>query len=167
MPFLPLPEDSELSADAAAAADREALLHGTVRDNLSRTLLSHVPSYSAYAQWRVIWDELVPYIGERAVTLFAFAITDAAGESAPAAALRKIVVDSGDDPDDPQVTDTEKLLLEWGQKIGSDPRAIDDEFRGRLERAFQPKLRILLVSFAGLTVARTTVAIVADIPLDE
>jgi hypothetical protein len=81
--------------------------------------------------------------------------------------FRRILIESGDDPDNPQVTEVEQLLLEWGRLIAKDPTGIDDAFRARVEQAFNPKLRLILVAFAGLMVATNTFNSVAQVPLDE
>lgn len=167
MSFLPLSSDAELSAAALAAAERQAELRGGSITNTQRTLLGHVPSFEAYAHWDALRDELEPYIGGRAVSLFAYAISDAADCLVGSAAFRRVLVESGDDPDDPQVTEAEHLLLEWGRMIATDPGGVPEEFRARLEAAFQPKLRLMLVAFAGLTVATNLFTTVGRVPLDE
>jgi hypothetical protein len=107
-------------------------------------------------QWYTLKDELVPFIGERAVTLFAFAISRAAGSAVSVAFFTEILVAAGedlDDPDDIPVTEAEALLMRWGTVIATAPNDIDDELVARLEGAFSEKLRLILVAFAGFTVA--------------
>ena len=76
MTFLPLPQYDDLGPEAKAAADRQVELHGGRITNMKATLLSHVPSFTAYMEWYTLRDALVPYIGERAVSLFSYAISD-------------------------------------------------------------------------------------------
>jgi hypothetical protein len=167
MTFLPMSEDSELSSEAIAAAERQVELHGGRITNMKRTLLGHVPSFDAYMEWYTLKDELEPYIGERAVSLFSYAISDANECLVCSVFFRRILIESGDDPDNPQVTETEQLLLDWGRMIATDPAGIPAEFRARLEQAFSPKLRIILVAFAGLMVATNLFNTVGRVPLDE
>ncbi|QEO10277.1 hypothetical protein [Protaetiibacter larvae] len=167
MTFLPLSSDAELSAAALAAAERQLELHGGRITNMKRTLLGHVPSFDAYMEWYTLKDELEPYIGERAVSLFSYAISDANECLICSVFFRRILIESGDDPDNPQVTETEQLLLDWGRMIALDPNNIPAEFRARLEAAFQPKLRLILVAFAGLMVATNLFNTVGRVPLDE
>ena len=167
MTFLPMLPDAELEAAAIAAADRQVANHGGRITNMKRTLLGHVPSFDAYMEWYTLKDELVPFIGERAVSLFCYAISDANDCLVCSVFFRRILIESGDDPDNPQVTETEQLLLEWGRQIAVDPNAIDPAFRARLEAAFSPKLRLILVAFAGLMVATNIFNSVARVPLDE
>ena len=167
MTFLPMSEDAELSAEALAAAERQVELHGGRITNMKRTLLGHVPSFDAYMEWYTLKDELEPYIGERAVSLFSYAISDANDCLVCSVFFRRILIESGDDPDNPQVTETEQLLLEWGRMIATDPNNIPAEFCARLEQAFSPKLRLILVAFAGLMVATNLFNTVGRVPLDE
>ena len=116
--------------------------------------------------WNTLRDELVPYIGERAASLFAYAIADA-GDSALTDVFRKVLVDSGENVDDPQVTEAEQLLMDWGRLIAKAPAAIPDEMYDRLEASFNPKLRLILVAFAAQTIASAVFTTVGRVPLEE
>ena len=112
-------------------------------------------------------EELVPFIGERAVSLFCYAISDESDSLVCSVFFRRILMDNGEDPENPQVTEAEQLLIDWGRQIVSSPAAIPDEFYGKLEAAFNPQLRVLLLGFAGQLVATNLFAIVGRVPLDE
>ncbi|WP_166864988.1 MULTISPECIES: hypothetical protein [unclassified Salinibacterium] len=167
MTFLPISSDAELSSEALTAAERQIETHGGRITNMKRTLLGHVPSFNAYMEWYTLKDELEPYIGERAVSLFSYAISDANDCLVCSVFFRRILIENGDDPDNPEVTETEQLLLEWGKLIATAPNDIPDAFRARVEQAFQPKLRLMLVAFAGLMVATNLFNSVGRVPLDE
>lgn len=112
-------------------------------------------------------DAVVPYIGERAVSLFSYAISDENDCLVSSVFFRRKLIDNGEDPDRPQVTETEQLLIDWGRLIASDPSNIPAEFHARLEAAFQPQLRQLLIALAGQVVATNLRNTVGRIPLDE
>ncbi len=167
MTFLPLSSDAELLAEALAAAERQIEEHGCRITNGMRTLLGHVPSFEVLMGWYRLRDELEPYIGERAVSLFAYSISDAYGCVVCAASFRRVLTESGDDPDNPEVTETEQLLLDWGRMLADHPADVPADVRARLEEAFSPKLRLMLVAFAGQTVAMNLFATAGQVPLDE
>lgn len=167
MAFLPMLPDEELGPEALAAAQRQVGLHGGRITNMKRTLLGHVPSFDAYMEWYTLKDELVPYIGERAFSLFSYAISDANDCLVCSVFFRRILIESGDDPDNPEVTETEQLLLDWGRLIATAPGGIPAAFSDRLEQTFAPKLRLILVAFAGQMVATNLVNTVGRVPLDE
>lgn len=122
---------------------------------------------AARGEWYSLRDALVPFIGERAVSLFSYAISDENDSLVCSVFFRRILVDNGEDPDNPQVTEAEQLLIDWGRLIASTPGSIPDEFYARLERAFNPQLRVLLLAFAGQTVAANLFTTVGRVPLDE
>ena len=167
MTFLPLPTYDDLGPEAKAAADRQVELHGGRITNMKATLLSHVPSFTAYMEWYTLRDALVPYIGERAVSLFSYAISDENDCLVCSVFFRRILIDNGEDPDNPQVTEAEQLLIDWGRLIASNPGGIPDEFYARLESSFTPQLRVILLAFAGQMVATNLVNTVGRVPLDE
>lgn len=121
----------------------------------------------AFLSWYALKDQVEPYIGERAVSLFCYAISEAAGGAAPTEYFRRPLVESGDDPDAPVVTETEHLLLDWGRQMASTPHAIPDEVAARVEAAFSPTLRMLLVAFAGQVIAMNLVATVGGLAMGE
>ena len=167
MTFLPITSYDQLDEVAKAASDHHVATHGGRITNMKATLLGHVPSFEAYMEWYTLKDELVPYIGERAVSLFSYSISEENDCLICSVFFRKILIDSGEDVDNPQVTETEQLLMDWGRLIARDPHGISDELYARLEQSFNPKLRLILLAFAGQMVATNLINTVGRIPLDE
>ena len=167
MTFLPMTRYEDLSDAAKAASDHQIETHGGRITNMKATLLGHVPSFKAYMEWYTLKDALVPFIGERAVSLFSYAISEANDCLICSVFFRKILIDSGEDVDNPQVTETEQLLMDWGKLIAKAPHDIPHEMYARLESAFTPYLRLILLSFAGQMVATNIVNTVGRIPLDD
>jgi hypothetical protein len=163
MGFLPLPADEDLSTDAQTAAARFQDEHPGPLTDFDRALLNSVPVFDAYARWHAVRDELVPYLGERAVTLFSLALSEAVGAAYWVAVLRRELEDSGDDPDQPQVTEAERLLLDWGRAVGTDPDAVPADLVARVQATFQPKVRVALAGFAGLMTAACVFSLVAGL----
>jgi hypothetical protein len=166
MAFLVPLGDDELSPDAAASAQRFLASHPGPLSNLDRTLLGSAAVFDSYVAWFALRDELIPYLGERVVTLFSFAISD--GYPAPYSAefFRRELTLAGDDPLDPHVTEAERLLIDWGRALGAGAASVDPTLAARVEETFQPKLRLLLTSFAGLMVAVCVFTTVAGTPND-
>jgi len=102
-------------------------------------------------------EQIVPFLGERVVTMFAFSVADGFPSPEIAAPYRRELEDAGDDPLDPQVTEAERLLLDWGRLIGAN-RAVGTELAARLAETFQPKLRDLLSAYADGIVVRCRLA---------
>ena len=154
------------SANAIASGTRREP-HGAEPAHVWKALLGHPPSYHAYLQWFEVRDAVAPYIGDRAVALFSYAISEANDCLVWSAYFRRSLTESGENPDHPSVTETEQLLIEWGRLIATHPASIGSDFYERLEQSFSPTLRVALISFAGLTVALNVVATVGKVPIDD
>jgi hypothetical protein len=167
MTFLPLTSRDELSPEAQALGDRASAANGGQVPNLDATLLGNLPTFTAYLEWFTLKDELVPWIGERAFTLFAHSISDAGRCLNSSLYFRKALLVSGDDPDGPEVTEAEQLLIDWGRLIVERPHDIPQQFYDLLEQTFSAERRLTLLAFAGMMIAVNTVITVGRIPLDD
>ncbi|HEY4269949.1 MAG TPA: hypothetical protein VGM94_17330 [Galbitalea sp.] len=112
---------------------------------------------SPFDEWYAISEELVPFIGERAYSLFAHAVFDQCGAEAATAYFREQLAVAGTDVDQPQVTETERLLIDWGRQVARDANALDADWRRRFDSAFNPRLRVSLIRFAALCIATAVV----------
>lgn len=135
--------------------------------NMKRTLLHSVPAFKAYMEWYTLRDLIAPFIGERAVSLFSYAISSENDCLICSLFFRKILVDSGDDPDHPRLNDVERLLMDFGRQISRDPHHIPDGIYTQLKAHFDDQQIVLLIAFAGIMTATNLFNIVAKVPLDE
>ncbi|CAN5474462.1 hypothetical protein BH09ACT4_BH09ACT4_22590 [soil metagenome] len=165
--FLPFPGDDEIGPEAAATLAAFQTEHPGPVSNLDRTLLGSATVFDAYLGWYAVRDEAVPYLGERAVDLFALAISRAYGAPYPVAFFEQALRNNGDHPDAPVVTEAEGLLLEWGAAIGAHAAAIPAELTDRVAQTFQPKLRLALTAFAGQMVAVCVFSLVGQVPAEQ
>ena len=124
--------------------------------------LPNVPDDSVH--WQVLRDEISPWIGERAVALFSYAISDENNCRVNAQYFEALLVSAGDDPDHPQVTETEQLLIDWGRLTVRSPHDIPPQFYAALEHAFVPELREKFLLFAAQIVAMNLVNTVGRVP---
>ena len=108
---------------------------------------------SPFPEWETLRQEIVPYVGERALSLLAFAVFDEADGFEGAAYFRESLRASGTDVDSPEVTESEELLIRWGRLFARDAEGIPADVQAGFERVFNPQLREKLVQFAALTVA--------------
>lgn len=112
-----------------------------------------VDQVSPFPEWQILREQIAPFIGDRAVSLLAFAVFDEADGFEAAAYFREQLRDSGTDVDDPDVTEAEGLLLRWGRLFARDAEGVPADVEADFERTFHAELRELLVQFAALTVA--------------
>ena len=163
MGFLPVPSDDELSSDAVAAANRHQDAHPGSLNDLDRALLTSVPVFEAYTGWFDVKDEAEQLVGERAVTLFSLALSRAVPAPYPTAFFEGELRAGGDDPENPQVTEAESLLLEWGRAVGADPSRVPADLLTRVEATFKPATRAVLAGYAGLMFAVCVYSLIAQL----
>lgn len=146
--------------------DDQIAKHGRIT-NMKRTLLHSVPAFKAYMEWYTLYDLLVPVVGDRALSLFSYAISNGNDCLVCSTFFRKILIDSGDDPDNPKISDVERLLMDFGSAICCDPHNIPDSIYEELSEKFTTEQIVNLIAFAGIMYATNLFNTVAKVPLDE
>jgi hypothetical protein len=164
--LLPLTEYETASDEVKREYDDQIKKHGRIT-NMKRTLLHNTASFHAYMEWYTLRDLIVPFIGERAFTFFSYAISSSNNCLICSAFFRKILIDAGENPDNPILSDAEKLLIEFGTAIVSDPANIPEAIYGKLKSSYTDEQFVLLISFAGLMYATNLFNTVARVELDE
>ena len=134
---------------------------------MKAVLLHDLPAFEAYMQWYVLADRLAAHIGDRGVNLFSYAISDANECLVCSVFFRRILIDGGEDPDNPHTTPDEDLLLQFGRAIATRPAAIPADLRAEVEAAWPAGVRLLLVACGGLMVATNLLNTVGQVPLDD
>lgn len=166
MSYLSLTEYETSDGDVRQEYDDQIQKNGRIT-NMKRILLHSVPAFRAYMEWYTLKDLLVPFIGERGVSLFSYAISSENDCLVCSTFFRKILVDSGDDPDSPKLDGRERLLMEFGRQISADPHHIPEEIYRQLKERFSEDQIVLLIAFAGIMAATNLFNTVAKVPLDE
>lgn len=166
MSYLSLTEYETSGEDVRREYDDQIQKHGRIT-NMKRVLLHSVPAFKAYMEWYTLKDLLVPFIGERGVSLFSYAISSENDCLICSLFFRKILVDSGEDPDNPKLNGKERLLMDFGHRISADPHHIPEEVYGKLKEQFSEDQIVLLIAFAGIMAATNLFNTVAKVPLDE
>lgn len=166
MSFLPFTEYETATPTVRKEYDDQITRNGQIT-NMKRTLLHNVPAFQAYMSWYTLRDLIVPFIGERAVSLFSYAISSANDCLVCSTFFRKILIDSGANPDNPELSEAEELLMEFGHAISREPHNISEDIYLKLQKRYDTEQIVLLISFAGIMAATNLFNTVAQIPLDE
>lgn len=166
MSFLSLTNYDTADEAIRSEYDDQVARHGRIT-NMKRTLLHSLPAFKAYMEWYTLKDLIVPFIGERGVSLFSYAISHGNHCLICSLFFRKILIDSGDDPDNPELNEGEQLLMELGSFISNNPHEIPAGLYGKLKELFSEEQIVLLIAFAGIMYATNLFNTVAKVPLDE
>jgi alkylhydroperoxidase family enzyme len=107
------------------------------------------------------------FIGNRELSLYAYDISEGNRCLVCGTFFRKILIDAGDDPDNPVLSEEENLLMELGFSIAEDPHNIDPDIYAQLKERYNDEQLVLLFAFAGMMTATNLFNTVAKVPLDE
>jgi hypothetical protein len=154
------------SAEVRARYDEQIAAHGRIT-NMKRTLLHHVKAFDVYMEWYPLAEQLAAVIGQRAMALYSYAISEGNRCLVCGTFFRKILIDSGSDPDNPILSEEEQLLMELGFSISEDPHNIDPAIYAQLKARYTDEQVVLLFAFAGIMAATNLFNTVARVPLDE
>ena len=166
-----MPQISEvLYAEAAdeqrAAHDEELRLRGRMT-NMKRTLLHSPVALRVYGEWFALRAELLPVIGDRAVFIFAHAISKASHSVVGTTFMRRALLQIGADPDALSLSDAEAELIRFGEAIAHNPNTVSDDIWVPLKARYDEKTLVDLVAFAGIMVATNVFTNVAGTRLDD
>jgi len=166
MAYIPMTEYDTSSDEVKREYDDQIAKHGRIT-NMKRTLLHNVPSFKAYMEWYTLYDELKPVLGDHALQVFSYAISNGNDCEICGSFFNKILKDNGDDPDDLKLTDTEELLYTLGTAISIDPHDIPDFIYEELKERFSDEVIVTIFAFAGIMFATNLFNTVCKVDLDD
>lgn len=165
-PLIPM-TDYETSSDAVKHEyDDQIAKHGRIT-NMKRTMLHDVQTFKTYMDWYTMYDALKPVFGDRALSIFSYAISTGNDCLICGTFFRKILIDNGEDLEHLELNETEQLLLDFGVQITKRPHAIDEEIYEKLRAKYDDRVLTQLVGFAGMMYATNLFNTVARVPLDD
>jgi alkylhydroperoxidase family enzyme len=159
-----------VEVEAAEPAAREELerqlaAHGRVT-NMKRTLAHSPTALHALMTWYPLRDRVAAFLGERATTLFAHAISSGADCLICSTFFRRVLVESGEDPEAPVLEEREQAVVDYGVQLVRDSNAVSDALYGRLEAFLTPAQVVDLTAFGALMVATNVVNNALRVDLD-
>src|SRR6516162_3915651 len=106
------PQDVDADPEARAALDEIRAAHGRVT-NMKRTLARAPVALRALMTWYDLRDQVVPLLGERLTVLFAHAISSGTDCLVCSTFFRRLLIDSGEDPDALHLEKWEQTVVDY------------------------------------------------------
>jgi alkylhydroperoxidase family enzyme len=166
MARIPHLRDEELPAESRAVLERHVAEHGSVT-NMKRTLAHSPVALRVLLEWYALRDEVQPFLGERLTILFAYAISAQTDCLICSTFFRRILVDTGENPDALALDSREQVVVDFGQQLARDPNQVSDELFARLAAYFNPNQIVTLTAFGGLMIATNVFNNAIRVDLDE
>lgn len=135
--------------------------------NLKRTLLRSLPAFDALMTWYTLRDATIPILGERLTTIFAHAISSETDCLICSTFFRRLLIDSGENPDHLALDEREQAVVAYGRHLGRSPFTVPDEVFAPIREHFDEEAIVTITSFGALMVATNVVVNSLQVPLDE
>lgn len=165
MPRIRPVEYAETTPAARAAHDEVVREHGRIT-NMKRTLLRSLPAFHALMEWYPLRDTVQPFLGERLTNLFAHAISTENDCLVCSTFFRRILVESGENPDRFALDEREEVVVEFGRQLAKPFARVSDGLYARLAAAFTDEQIVALTAFGALMVATNVFNNALDVELD-
>jgi alkylhydroperoxidase family enzyme len=148
------------------AYDQQIAAHGRVT-NMKQTLGHSPTAFRALMEWYALRDEVVPFLGERRTNLFSHAISAQTDCLICSTYFRRILVEAGDNPDEPGLDKFDEAIVEFGRQLARDPNQVEDPLFARLAGTLAAEQIVTLTAFGALMVATNVFNNALRVELDE
>ncbi len=166
MARIPPLQDDDADPAGRVAMDEILASHGRVT-NMKRTLARSPVALCALMTWYDLRGEVVPFLGERLTTLFAHAISAGTDCLVCSTFFRRILIESGEDPESLRLDDWEQTVVDYGRQLAIDPHGVSDDLFARLAAGLRPEQIVVLTAFGGLMVATNLFNNALQVDLDD
>lgn len=155
-------------AEPAARAEFDKTLATSGRlTNMKRTLAHSPVALHALLEWYPLRDEVQPFLGQRATMIFVHAISTQTGCLICSTFFRRLLIESGENPDALKLDEREQLLVEFGRQLVRDANDVSDELYERLTRHFTTPQIVALTAFGGIMIATNVFNNALRVDLDD
>ena len=166
MPRIRPIEYAEATPGVRAAHDEVVREHGRIT-NMKRTLLHSPLAFHALMEWYVLRDAVQPFLGERLINLFCHAISTEKDCLICSTFFRRILVESGDNPDRFALDEREEAVVEFGRQLAKPFARVPDGLFTRLAATFTDEQIVALTAFGALMVASNVFNNALDVEPDR
>jgi hypothetical protein len=135
----------ELAAAHAASGGRMT--------NMKWTLAHSPVALDALLQWYPLRDAVLPLLGERTLWIFCHAISTQSECVICSTFFRRLLTDSGEDPDKVELDAFEEVIVDLGRRLAQDPHTVDDALHAKLGERLTDSQIVTLIAFGAMMVA--------------
>ena len=135
--------------------------------NMKSTLGHSLLAFEVYMQWYPLYRQIETILGDRMAYLFAYSISYASNCPLCSTFFRKIIIDSGENPEKLQLSTQEQQLLDFGSAIALHKGNIADDIYNNVSELHSKEELIILIAFAGQMIATNIFNNVIETDIDE
>jgi len=156
----------EASAPSKLEFEKQIREHGRMT-NMKRTLAHSWPAFRALMEWYPLRDEVAAFLGDRLTYIFAHAISVQADCLICSTFFRRVLIESGENPDEFQLDDWAQTVADYGRQLARDAHLVSDESYAKLAARLTEAQIVSLTAFGGIMLATNIFNDALRIDLDE
>ena len=135
--------------------------------NMKKALLLNYGTFDAFMGWYTSWESLVEVVGERAATIYAHSVSTTNGCLLCSLFFISDLEALGEDPDNINFSEDERLLAALGEQIVKDPNGVSDELFTQLKERYTDGQIVTIIGFAAQMQATNNFNAALQIDVDE
>ena len=135
--------------------------------NMKRTLLHSLPAYKALMEWYTLKDEVMPFLGERGVNFYCYAISTENDCLVCSTFFARILQDMNINFDEIDFTEKEELIIKYGRSLVRNPQEIPPEIFDDLKKHFNEEEIVALTAFGSMMIATNLINTALKVELDD
>ena len=135
--------------------------------NMKKTLLQDYATYDAFMGWYTSWNRVVEVIGLRAATIYAHAVSSTNGCLLCSLFFISDLAAIGEDADNINFSEEERVLATLGEQIVKDPTNVDEALFDELRKKYTDSEIVAIVGFAAQMIAHNDFNSVLNVVLDD
>jgi alkylhydroperoxidase family enzyme len=117
--------------------------------------------------WYSLRDTVQPFLGERLTHLFAHAVSTETDCLICSTFFRRLLIQSGENPDVLKLNDQERAVVEYGRQMGRDAHGVTDQMYADLAAHFAPEQIVALTAFGAIMLATNVFNNALRVDLDQ
>jgi alkylhydroperoxidase family enzyme len=156
---------AEAPPAARAELERQIAAHGRVT-NMKCTLARSTPALEALMQWYPLYEAVLPFLGQRATTLFVHAISTQTDCLVCSTFFRRWLTERAENPDALVLDEREQTLVEFGRQLARDAHGISDAMFRQLAAWLSDEQMVTLTAFGALMIATNVFNNALQVDLD-
>lgn len=160
------PATEPLPAASRAELERQLAAHGRVT-NMKRTLAHSPEALIALMEWYPLRDAVAAFLGARATTLFAHAVSTETECLICSTFFRRILIDAGEDPDRLVLDDRESAIVAYGLALTRGNSHVPDAEYDAVAAFLAPRQIVALTAFGAMMIATNVVNNALRVELDD
>lgn len=135
--------------------------------NMKGILVHSMNAFEVYMQWYILYDDMRLTLGARLANLFGYAISKASNCLYWTTYFRKFIIDNNENPEDLQLKEKEKLVMDFGSAIAGNKGIIDQVLFDKMSKHYNERRMVDIIAFAGNMIGTCVFANTMETDLDE